>query len=48
MKILIKYVILGSLITLAFMFIVAAIGKPVCFGVVCFVRPEWWLRVFGG
>lgn len=30
---------------LVFELIIATIGKPVCFldGVVCFVRPEWWL-----
>lgn len=32
-----------GILLFAFCFIVAAIGK-----VVCFVRPEWWLKVFGG
>ena len=34
---------------LVFCFIVAAIGKPICFfgSVVCFVRPEWWCKLFG-
>jgi hypothetical protein len=54
MKNIIKFVFIGfiggSLPVCTLSFLAVVFGKPICFfgGNVCFVRPEWLSKLFGG